>query len=103
VLSTNSVNSNHMLTFPFDPPIGTGDGIVIDPSATTTTLTGNTANRNERNGITALGNGGKLTSNTARYNGRYGIQLGPLQLGGSGNRASGNALGQCLGTITCLP
>jgi parallel beta-helix repeat protein len=97
VLQGNSAHSNK------GGPDGPGHGILISGSGDTV-LTGNTTNRNAADGIHltfSFGNSrATLTSNTAWYNGGFGISALGVITDGGGNRAFGNVLGQCIG-VAC--
>ena len=81
-----------------------GHGIQVGELADRTTLTQNTVTQNTGDGIHVDASGTtSLGSNLATYDGGWGIWAVPstgtvVDLGG--NKAAGNAAGQCLG-VTC--
>lgn len=91
---TNTTVSQNQLTSNFD-------GLFVHPTATTSTLTSNTALRNSRDGINAASPSTTLTANAAYQNAAFGIRAVNGVTDGGGNKASGNGVAQCSPALTC--
>lgn len=77
------------------------DGLFVSSGAASTTLTGNAANRNTRDGIRVASPSTTITANSAFQNALFGIRAVSGVTDGGGNVAAGNGVAQCSPTISC--
>ena len=88
VIQTNQAENN------------TNDG--IDDQGTGNTLSGNVTNANGNDGIASLSDPtATVTSNTASYNGAFGIEASPSGKDGGGNAAKGNTQAAQCKDVVC--
>lgn len=77
------------------------DGIFVNSAATSTRISGNLATQNTDDGIDVRSVSTSVASNTATFNGNFGIRAVTGVTDGGGNQAFGNAVGQCTPNIAC--